>query len=353
MTREEAIKQVRVALERLKSNFSKTAWWTGTGEAFETLIPELKPDDETTRNEILAYIGSKTDIDLETHNRWCSYLEKQKYDRMKPVYDARESFESALEKAWNDYHNGYENVDKLEDDYVECAHAKGFREGYLFGIEKQKEQMPAESISQLTVQGKGVYKICPRCKERMVRDDSKVYTSMPPQYGYVCPKCGEMEFDTVMYDNPEIEEQKHVEWSKNDTAFLNEIIDFFENKTVRLQHDLDMYAHWLKSLPERFNLTPKQEWSEEDADILNCCISSIEEAKENRYAYKETDGDTSYDREIAFLKSLRPSWKPSKDEERLINTSVSFLKDFADKGYENAVECIDWLKSKLNGNSGK
>lgn len=48
------------------------------------------------------------------------------------------------------------------------------------------------------------------------------------------------------------------------------------------------------------------EWSEEDADILNCCISSIEEAKENRYAYKETDGDTSYDREIDWLKSLRP-----------------------------------------------
>lgn len=51
----------------------------------------------------------------------------------------------------------------------------------------------------------------------------------------------------------------------------------------------------------------KQEWSEEDADMLNCCISSIEEAKENRYAYKETDGDTSYDREIDWLKSLRPS----------------------------------------------
>ena len=47
------------------------------------------------------------------------------------------------------------------------------------------------------------------------------------------------------------------------------------------------------------------EWSEEDVDILNCCISSIEEAKENRYAYKETDGDTSYDREIAWLKSLQ------------------------------------------------
>ena len=96
--------------------------------------------------------------------------------------------------------------------------------------------------------------------------------------------------------------------------------------------------------------------------MLNSCISSIEEAKENRYAYKETDGDTSYDHEIAWLKSLRnrvgkeflqPHWKPSEDEERLIKTSISFLKDFADKGYENAVECIDWLKSKLNGDACK
>ena len=58
------------------------------------------------------------------------------------------------------------------------------------------------------------------------------------------------------------------------------------------------------------------EWSEEDEDMLNSCISSIEEAKENRYAYKETDGDTSYDLEISFLKSLRPQphWKPSEEQ---------------------------------------
>lgn len=69
-------------------------------------------------------------------------------------------------------------------------------------------------------------------------------------------------------------------------------------------------------------------WSEEDEEMLNSCISSIEEAKENRYAYKETDGDTSYDHEIAWLKSLRPpqycencklkrsveNWKPSEEQ---------------------------------------
>ena len=166
-----------------------------------------------------------------TREECISYLEKQKYDRMKPIYDAKESFESALEKAWNDYHNGYENVDKLEDDYVECAHAKGFREGYLFGLEKQKEQHI-------------------------------------PWYDYQKSK----EAGYTIVQNEEYEQ----------------LIKQKEQKSA--------------------------EWSEEDADMLNCCISSIEEAKENRYAYKETDGDTSYNREINWLKSLRPSWKPSEEQ---------------------------------------
>ena len=72
-------------------------------------------------------------------------------------------------------------------------------------LEKQKERK-----SRLTVKGNGVYKICPHCKSRMIRDESKVYTSIPPQYGYNCPTCGTMEFDTVMYDNPETEEQKPI-----------------------------------------------------------------------------------------------------------------------------------------------
>ena len=34
----------------------------------------------------------------------------------------------------------------------------------------------------------------------------------------------------------------------------------------------------------------------------------------------------------------------NKDDERLRNTTIAFLKDFAEQGYENAVECIDWLE---------
>lgn len=35
-----------------------------------------------------------------------------------------------------------------------------------------------------------------------------------------------------------------------------------------------------------------------------------------------------------------------KDDERLRKTTIAFLKDFAEQGYENAVECIDWLEKQ-------
>ena len=95
----------------------------------------------------------------------------------------------------------------------------------------------------------------------------------------------------------------------------------------------------------------KLAWSEEDEEMLEYVIGDVNDAKQ-LFATKEAID--LCDKEIAWLKSLRPSWKPNdKDEERLIKTSMVFLKDFADMGYENAVECIDWLKSKLNGNTCK
>ena len=148
MTNDEKAKAYDMALEWMRELYPR---FPGAfKEEVEHYFPQLREsDDERIRKGLIeALKTSKTVGELKfvlpypEREECIAYLEKQKYDRMKPIYDARESFESALEKAWNDYHNGYENVDKLEDDYVECAHAKGFREGYLFGLEKQKEQKP-------------------------------------------------------------------------------------------------------------------------------------------------------------------------------------------------------------------
>lgn len=54
----------------------------------------------------------------------------------------------------------------------------------------------------------------------------------------------------------------------------------------------------------------KQEWSEEDEEMIGCIIDDIREAKRNsdKEYFKEL-----CDKEIAWLKSLRPSWKPSEE----------------------------------------
>lgn len=132
MTREQALQAIKAKMDYYESDKRLRA-------AIETLIPQLREsEDERIRKSLLAYIkGESKRLDTQ---KWVAYLEKQKYDRMKPIYDNQDSFESALEKAWKEYNDsGSRTVDSCEDDYVECAHAKGFREGYLFGLEKQKE----------------------------------------------------------------------------------------------------------------------------------------------------------------------------------------------------------------------
>lgn len=65
-------------------------------------------------------------------------------------------------------------------------------------------------------------------------------------------------YDIIMCDGSKvddviawIENKKPTTWSDSDKAMLNEIIDFFENGTERLQHDLSLYASWLKLLPSK------------------------------------------------------------------------------------------------------
>ena len=57
------------------------------------------------------------------------------------------------------------------------------------------------------------------------------------------------------------------------------------------------------------------------------------------------DAGWQFDFEKKELKKIEQSSAWSEDDERIRKTSISFLKHYVDKGYENAVECIDWLKS--------
>ena len=239
-----------------------------TKEDAEHYFPELRESEDEQALRIIKKRMCYDPVPISDEDRRIveNWLEKQKYDRMKPIYDARESFESALEKAWNDYHNGYENVDKLEDDYVECAHAKGFREGYLFGIEKQKEQ-----------------------------------NELPLMGGYA-----DLYFD---------------EWNLHK-----------QNPTKRQCFKEGMrYAR-------RLQKEQKPAWSEEDEKHLDYIIKYI-----THYDFNQDEMGTLeeyhnlHNGAVNFLKSLRPSWKPS--EEQMEALEVAFRKD-GDDEYRNIINSL-------------
>ena len=150
-------------------------------------------------------------------------------------------------------------------------------------------------------------------------------------------------------------ECKPAEWSKNDTVFLNEITDYFENKTVRLQHDIDMYAHWLKSLPKRFNLQPKQEWTEEDEVILKDIKFNFEYNKENMTPALQEE----YDKFFAKIKSLRPQKlvvKQEKNEKHIadIFEKVGLAKIVREQGNDELTNALQNAMLELSkvGNAG-
>lgn len=48
---------------------------------------------------------------------------------------------------------------------------------------------------------------------------------------------------------------------------------------------------------------------------------------------------------VKYTQEVLSQYLRSEDDKKYIEKTISFLEDFAYKGYEDAVECIDWLKS--------
>ena len=266
----------------------------------ECVFPELREsEDERIRKELIEALKiSKTVGELKfilpepTREECIAYLEKQKYDRMKPIYDARESFESALEKAWNDYHNGYEKVDKLEDDYVECAHAKGFREGYLFGLEKQKENpKSADSIPSDCVSDA-------KCEDKSPKHSDSDGTDIRDTPAYW------KGWDDAMKQK----EQKHSNGCFTCDEYEAGRLNGFTAGYNKAMKEIDQKE---QKPADRFEEARKKyqvEWSEKDGIMLGSLINYFE----------GDDLDCTADDVVEWLKSLRPSWKPSEEQMKVL-----------------------------------
>ena len=119
------------------------------------------------------------------------------------------------------------------------------------------------------------------------------------------------------------------EWSEGDKEKLYQVIEtILADKDVALReyplcstlHEAyDDMVTFLKSLPERFNLQPKQGWSEEDERMLSRCVKSIETSKQfaDSGTFKEAkDKETSWLKDLLNRFNLQPKQEWSEEDER-------------------------------------
>ena len=315
MTREEAIKEIK-------------SWDFLEGkelEAIGTLIPELKEsaEDERIYKEIMEFfkMNEKKCSITNPYPKWIAWLEKQK--------DASKAIEAV------------DRIDKYIDEHVANAHdmkdsnpdkkyyrgwddALGKMSGILQDVysgEKQKEQKPEHFELKA-----GKWYICHRafcCRadhltvkegERFMCEKDGVVKGFvikePEKYFKECSVPAPME--------DEQKGQKPAEWSEEDNEVLQQVIADIEDLIAAetspgFLAKYNKHLDWLKLLPERFYLTPKQEWSEEDEKTINdaCCWI----AEYAGYLMNKNYGKASMLMGLTEkLKSLRPSWKPSEEQ---------------------------------------
>lgn len=140
------------------------------------------------------------------------------------------------------------------------------------------------------------------------------------------------------FDNPYLRlEQRPAEWSEEDERMLSRCIKsaecskrFANSETYKAAKDVEM--NWLKALPERFNLQPKPEWSEEEKEKLNRIYHILGMASDE-HAYSTTCrliGDNEAIELQDFLRALVP---PQQNPEDSFGVSIQIIatKDYNPK----------------------
>lgn len=270
MTREEAIKNIKLFFTGINIALSNK-----TKEALDVLIPELADsEDERIRKGLIeALKTSKTVGELKfilpesTREECIAYLEKQKEKEI-PKWMPKFLDELRSKKHYFDWdeHRDIEGsilaiIDFIAPDY--------------FTEKDKKEQKPDK---------------CKGCamflSGECTHPNGKCKNAKPKQ-----------------------------EWSEEDEEALDMCLDAIP-KAWKTKSGI-LLTKWLK---DNIHLQSKQEWSEEDEKMLNNLIWAVH--MKSISPCDEMDDRNVYEKYESFLKSLRPSWKPSEEQMKQLENAM-------------------------------
>lgn len=240
-------------------------------DALEFLIPELREsEDERIRKAVLKGIEY-----LEMDEGWDSIGDID-------ILDAKQWLEKQKEK--NLFEEAMEKMRAISQQVLD-----------EYELEKQKEQKPEEpnwihhkvDLSD--------------CSEEYIKAYYDGWNNCNQQH--------------AQYEA----EQKPAEWNANDKAFIKDCARIL---------DENGYAASAERLLSMFPIRPA-EWSEEDEDYLADVLWCIEQAEKT--AKSENDMGTCWCAR-RFLKSLRPSWKPSEEQMEALKCAIEDIAKFSKRG---------------------
>jgi len=126
---------------------------------------------------------------------------------------------------------------------------------------------------------------------------------------------------------------KSIEWSKEDEEIFNNIIEKAKGGHWIEVNEIAWLINRFKSLRPQ----PKQEWSEAEEETLNGVIDSL-----RRYKFQAPN--EVVDKQILWLKSLRPSWKPSKEQMEALLGAEGILRSLQ---YDDRAKILAKLYEQL------
>ena len=305
-------------------------------EVAEFIFPELKESmDERIRKSLIGHLMEcrnqcRSEVMIGEYAKWIAWLEKQgeqkPADRVEPKFKIGDWVVTSYGKV-----NQVITVDEDGDGFTlddDTYFSGSWKDGYhLWTIKDAKDgdvltvENTVESMIFIykTVLASHVVSYCKLFNNKFeffndvrtcCEGNSKVHPVTKKQYDLFFQKMKEAgyEWDAEKKELKKIE-QKSAGWSEEDENRLKVIKEELERFIMFNQYGTPLSIDdidWLKSLPERFNLQPKQEWSDEDEKGLGDALWAIEQARTT--AKDENDMGTLWFA-VHWLKSLKKRMK--------------------------------------------
>ena len=239
--------------------------------------------------------------------------EADKQDALRFFPELRESEDERIRKSLINFLSSFE---LMRDDatFRKSDFDLDSIKGYILYLEKQKEQKP---ISQEDFDAAKHEALWEEQKPAEKQDYSGLNDlERAIHRGFLCAGVENVPVGIIKETAKDCLAHMPVEWSEEDKTRLTNILIMLQEYVIHhySKDDVNKSVDWLKALPERFNLQPKPEWSEEDERMRNQLIYDVEQhkekclisAKQNKATKTFCDGiEKCQDEKIAWLKSLR------------------------------------------------